>query len=1060
MQKENEILVLDSEAIELSAYSIFIVVDDKIQYVNRALLELSGYDKNELIGEPFLKFIAPEEQENVKKHYYKRVKGKKAPWSYESVAVIKSGEQFPVEISVMPVLYKEEKGYQVIGHDISKRKKAENELIRSRQEWEAIFQASGQPTMLESPDHKILSVNKATKDLTGLDEKELIGKKCFEILHGTKKPPEGCPAEKLLKSGTTNTVEMEIESLDRIFLISTTPRTNAEGKIDKIIHVATDITEQKQAQAEITKHREYYRAVFENTGAASVIIEEDTSISLANKRFETLSGYTKADIEGKKRWTDFVVREDLERMKKQHELRRKNSAKAKTNYEFRFIDRYKELKYILLSVDIIPGTKKSIASLIDITEHKKADNEIRHLNSLLSAIRNVNQAITKEDNLNDMISKACMSLVTTRGYTACGASVTNRNNESISVFIQDGKENIIKDWDITSERIDKAPSCIMETVEKQELLVRQTAKCTNCNAAAEKSAICVNLPLKSSMGLIGVLHIEMENQEIMNEEKELLIEVADDLVLGWEKITSREILQENEVNLRNIFSAAPAGIGTLDNRILQEVNEKVSEITGYSRDEMIGNDIRMLYVSNKEYIKAGILIYRDLEKYGTGTMETQFKTKEGKIIDVLINTACADKNKPMDNITFTILDISDKKHAERNLENAMLKAQESDSLKTAFLANMSHEIRTPMNGIMGFAGLLKEPKLTGKERNDFIDLIEKSGIRMLNTINDIMDISRIESGLVQVNNTQTQINTILKEKYDFFSSEAEIKHLKLTYNTGLHDSDAIILTDPIKLNGILTNLIKNALKYTDKGSVNFGYKPLWNKRHVRDNSSPDQLEFYVKDTGIGVPFERQEAIFNRFEQADIGDKRAFEGSGLGLAISKAYVEMLGGTIQVDSEPGAGSVFSFTIPYKCKFEKQTVTGKKIISQVQQDMLKKLNVIVAEDDQTSRFYFETIMSGKFKDVNFTSSGGDTIKALKNNPDTDLILMDIKMPGMDGYEATREIRKFNNDVLIIAQTAYGLSSDRQKALDAGCNEYLTKPVRKNILFEKLVSCLKERS
>jgi len=591
-------------------------------------------------------------------------------------------------------------------------------------------------------------------------------------------------------------------------------------------------------------------------------------------------------------------------------------------------------------------------------------------------------------------------------------------------------------------------------------MVRQTANCTNCNAAAEMSAICVNLPLKSSRDLIGVLHIEIENQGIMDEEKELLSEVAGDLVLGWEKITSREILQENEVNLRNIFSAAPAGIGTLDNRILQEVNEKVSEITGYSRDEMIGNDIKMLYVSKKEYIKAGILIYRDLEKYGTGTTETQFRTKKGNIIDVLINTACADKNKPMDNITFTILDISDKKQAERKLENALLKAQESDRLKTAFLANMSHEIRTPMNGIMGFTGLLKEPKLTGKERNDFIDLIEKSGMRMLNTINDIVDISRIESGLVQVNNTQTQINKILKEKYDFFSSEAEAKQLNLTYNPGLNDSDANILTDPIKLNGILTNLIKNALKYTDSGNIDFGYKPLWNKSKSRDNNSPDQLEFYVKDTGIGVPSERQEAIFNRFEQADIADKRAFEGSGLGLAISKAYVEMLGGKIQVDSEPGAGSVFSFTIPYKRKFEKQTVTGNKIISHAQQALLKTINVIVAEDDQTSRFYFETIMSGKFKDVNFTSSGGDTIKALKNNPDTDLILMDIKMPGTDGYEATREIRKFNNDVLIIAQTAYGLSSDRQKALDAGCNEYLTKPIRKNILFEKIVSCIKERS
>ena len=235
-------------------------------------------------------------------------------------------------------------------------------------------------------------------------------------------------------------------------------------------------------------------------------------------------------------------------------------------------------------------------------------------------------------------------------------------------------------------------------------------------------------------------------------------------------------------------------------------------------------------------------------------------------------------------------------------------AEESDRLKSAFLSNMSHEIRTPMNGILGFAGLLKEPDLSGEQQKEYIRIIEKSGDRMLNIINDIIDFSKIEAGLMKLAIFESNINEQIEYIYAFFKPEVEGKGMQLIYKTTLSSKESIINTDCEKLFAILSNLVKNAIKYTEQGSIEFGYDV------VETSHDLSLLQFYVKDTGIGVPTDRQKAIFERFIQADIEDKMALQGAGLGLSISKAYVEMLGGEIWVESFPGKGSVFYFTLPF--------------------------------------------------------------------------------------------------------------------------------------------------
>ncbi len=372
---------------------------------------------------------------------------------------------------------------------------------------------------------------------------------------------------------------------------------------------------------------------------------------------------------------------------------------------------------------------------------------------------------------------------------------------------------------------------------------------------------------------------------------------------------------------------------------------------------------------------------------------------------------------------------------KKELQRAKEKAEESDLLKSAFLANMSHEIRTPMNGILGFVELLKEPKLTGEEQKEFIKIIEESGKRMLNIINDIISISKVEAGQTEVVQSDTNINDQIKYIYTFFKPEAENKGVELLYKTGLSDEDSSMRTDREKVYAIFTNLVKNALKFTDKGSIELGY--------VRKGK---MLEFYVKDTGVGIRQSQQEIIFERFRQASESLARNFEGAGLGLAITKAYVKMLGGNIWVESEYGKGSTFYFNIPYQPHFAERKNSNSIILEKLEDLNIRKLKVLIAEDDNVSNFYLTRLIHSYGKEIIRVKSGLDAVEACRTHMNIDLILMDVHMPVMDGYEATRIIRTFNQQVIIFAQTALNLKGERDKAILAGCNDFLSKPISIN--------------
>jgi CheY-like chemotaxis protein/nitrogen-specific signal transduction histidine kinase len=390
-------------------------------------------------------------------------------------------------------------------------------------------------------------------------------------------------------------------------------------------------------------------------------------------------------------------------------------------------------------------------------------------------------------------------------------------------------------------------------------------------------------------------------------------------------------------------------------------------------------------------------------------------------------------------------DITERYKNEIALKNAKEKAEESDRLKSSFLANMSHEIRTPMNAIIGFSDLLVDSDTNIDEREELVSHINNNCNTLLHLIDDIIDLAKIEANELTIFIKETKINELLSELFDTFNGtrkKLNKQAIELKLNKENYNPDFTLNTDPYRIKQIITNLLDNAFKYTENGFVEFGYKII---------NELALVEFFIKDTGIGIPKDKQKEIFQRFNKIETDNSKLYRGTGLGLTITQNLVERLGGTIRVNSEVNAGSTFYFTLPLNLSTHQTTDQFRKDIIH---DELKWKNktILIAEDEESNFRYLEMLLKNKGIKLLRAESGDEAIEICKKENTIDLILMDIKMPGMNGLEATMKIKELKPKIPIIIQTAYAMQNDEKISIEAGCDDYISKPINKERLLNLL--------
>ncbi|QGY43400.1 PAS domain S-box protein [Maribellus comscasis] len=747
--------------------------------------------------------------------------------------------------------------------------------------------------------------------------------------------------------------------------------------------------------------------------AAEIVLSLDSKgrILMINESGEKLLGYEKDELIGKNWFSTCIPAAAKKQIKNVFNNILQNNKSNYSTFESEILTKTGDIKTILWHNTIFPDPNNENAGTLssgeDITSRKKYENHIIELNQQLLLAQNIGKLAHWRVDLTENQAHWSDEMFNLYGIPIAEGELTYKEQKK---YIHP------EDWNLFHNSIQKLKN---EDVpyDIQIRLIRRDKKIvwTRTKGFSQKN----------------------EDGEIFE-----LYGVVQDITDY--KNTENELI-EQKLLFENMFNAIEDAIVITDiERRVKLVNEGVKKTFKYTKKELDGKNSGILYTDIAEYTDVGLKIFGneapDKKYYYVSNYKRANKTTfPGETFGTKLFNA---KGEWIGNLAI-IRDITERVKYIEDIKKAKEKAEEADRLKSAFLANMSHEIRTPMNGILGFTSLLNEPGLTGEEKQRFIDIIQQSGNRMLNTINDLIDISRIETGQVELFFKSVNLKEEVENQYNFFTAEANKKGLTLFLEDKLDEEEKYFGTDLKKISSIITNLVKNAIKYTDRGYIEIGMEK-------RDSN----LIFYVKDTGIGIPKQRQSAIFDRFVQADIGDSRAYEGSGLGLSITKAYVEMLGGEIHVHSKIGVGTLFTVVLPEISEKQKAKEEKPDKVSVTVNNGLKKLNVLIAEDDETSFLHLSFLLENYAKQIHRAKTGLEAVKLFKINSDLDLVLMDIKMPDMDGFEATKEIRKIDPDVVIIAQTAYALEGDRAKTLEAGCNSYISKPIDKG----KLISLIKK--
>ncbi len=1015
-RKQSEIALAESEErFRTTLYSTgdaIITTDTNghIRYMNPVAEGLTGWKEDEASGKPIREVFSifnEDTREEVGNPVDKVLeKGMIVMLSNHTLLRSKNGIEIPIGDSGAPIRNAkgEIAGVVLVFRNQTHEREAQRKIRESEEKYRKAFQTSPDAVSINRMDGLYVEINEGFTNLTGFTREEVIGKFSTEIdIWAIPEDRQKLIAE-LKEKGFIENLESKFRCNDgslKTSLMSANMITlNNEPHI---LSITRDISERNKADLSLRENKEKWQNLFNNSPDAIAIYQavdngDDFVFTDFNLTAQKTDNLSHDEVIGKRISELFPAADEVGLLDGFRNVWQtgKTECLNSTFYKDNRIEGWREnIIYKLNNGEIV-------AIYTDTTERELARKALSKSEEKFRKLFNDHAAVKLIiDPETGNIVEANKAASVFYGWTKLELTAMNLN-----------QLNVLASKDIKNE-IERALTNNQNFFEFEHRLKDGSIK----DVAVFSSTIEID----------GKNYLHSIVQDITNSrqaEKQL-------------KLLGRAI-DQNPVSI----------VITNINGDIQYVNPKFTEVTGYTYDEVIGENPRILQSGEHKpefYKDLWNTILTGADWHG----EFHNKKKNGEHFwESAVISPVFDDSGTISSFVAVKEDITEKKKNIQELIVAKEHAEESDRLKTAFLTNISHEIRTPMNGILGFSELLKMPGLSGDQQQEYIGIIKKSSERMLNIINDIVDISKIESGLMKVAIKEFNINEQTEYIYSFFNPRTERKAIRLICKNGLPDKDALITTDKEKVNAALINLVKNAIKFTESGSIEFGYTQKQGNQLPGQLETRNEFEFFVKDTGIGIPKDRQLAIFDRFVQADIADTKAYQGAGLGLSISKAYIEMLGGKIRVESEEGKGSVFYFSIPNYAKPEEKTVNPMNVSNEAI-TKIKKLKILIVEDDAVSEMLLSIALKAhNNNEVLKARSGDEAITLCRNNPDIDLVMMDIKMPVMDGHETTREIRKFNTEVIIIAQTAFGLARDRQKALAAGCNDYISKPIQKDVL------------
>lgn len=951
---------------------------------------------------------------------------------------------------------------QLIGtiQDITATIKTQNELQKAKEKAEesellfkSLIKQAGDAMYLADFEGNIIEVNNKAVENSGYSRKELLNMNAKEL----EAEFNELDGKKSVWSKLTKSHQITIETLHKrkdgsIFPVEINIATLKIGTKKLLLGFARDISVRKKASSEIK-----LLSTAVNQSANSIVITDvQGKIEFTNPKFSEVTGFSAKEVLGK---NTNILKSGLHDNDFYKHLW-ETILKGKT-WQGQFQNKSKNGTLIWEQTTITP-IKNDLGIITnflgikeDITEQKKSEIDLK------AAYAKIKE---KEDYLKRILETANEGfwIIDNKGFTVdvniklcsiLGYKKEEIKNKSIFDFVDE------KNSEIFTEQIKLREQGLSTTYEIE--LIKKNGKKAICLFNTSPIYDSENNKKGSFALVTNITKLKLASNKLKLRNKELS-------KLSIELYDSNKLLKESSNRFLSIFEQTPISIIEEDfSDVIELINQKKSETDNFENylDKNLTfvkectSKIKILNANSTclNLFKVDNLIelvkhlrktnnknsYEALKKefLAIANGETEFKTEtefintQGEKIFAFIKLVILNTSGKA---IATIVDITNIKNTENELRIAKEKAEESNRLKTEFLNNMSHEIRTPMNGILGFSELLNNAELSPAKRNYFVSIIQNSGKQLLQVIDDILEISRLGTKQVKVLETKVCVNDLLLELFSVFDLKAKENGVPLYIKNQLSDCESTIYTDKTKLQKIISNLLENALKFTNKGYISFGYTLV-----------DDTLEIFVKDTGIGIKEEKQHIIFERFSQEEKDVSRNASGLGLGLSIAKENTELIGGKISVESVKWEGSTFWVKIPYKPVKNPNLENENMCLKSV--DERSKYKVLVVEDEEVNYLFIEIVLLDKIQlncEILHATNGKEAVEICEKYNNIDLVLMDINMPIMNGYDATKKIKEFKPNLPIIAQTAYSTPEDKEKAFKAGCNDFISKPLNKDQL------------